>query len=129
MQIFGAEDVAQRRLGQQPGRVMGVLHVGHRHGCVGHAVIDDGVHRDCHAVPRQHLPQTNKSINRVKIKTNAAGKSPLEKKNTNLLGWNVEDSGTQVHFGVSLDTRQDEEDSWGAMKGNDVSYYDDVLYL
>ena len=80
MQIFGAEDVAQRRLGQQPGRVMGVLHVGHRHGCVGHAVIDDGVHRDCHAVPRQHLPQTNKSINRVKIKADTTGKFPLEKK-------------------------------------------------
>lgn len=33
---------------------------------------------------------------------------------TDLLGRNVENPGTQVHFGVSLDARQDKKDAWPA---------------
>lgn len=38
--------------------MVGVLHVRHGHGGVRHAVIDDRVHRDGHAVPREHLQGT-----------------------------------------------------------------------
>ena len=56
MQVLGAEHVAQRGLGQQPGRVVGVLHVGHADGGVADPVVDDGVHGHGDAVLGQHLP-------------------------------------------------------------------------
>ena len=56
MQVLGAEHVAQCGLGEQAGRVVGVLHVGHADGGVADPVVDDGVHRDGDAVLGQHLP-------------------------------------------------------------------------
>jgi hypothetical protein len=50
-----AHDVAQGGLGEEAGRVVGVLHVGDGHGGVGDAVVDDGVHRHGHAVLGQNL--------------------------------------------------------------------------
>ena len=55
MQVLGSQDVPQRRLSQQPRRVVRVLHVGHRHRRVRHAVVDDGVHGHRDGVPREHL--------------------------------------------------------------------------
>lgn len=55
MQGPRAHGVAERRLGEQPGAVVGVLHVGDRDRGVVHAIIDDRVHRHGHAVLRQHL--------------------------------------------------------------------------
>ena len=44
MERLGAEDVPQGGLGQQPGGVVGVLHVCHRDGGVGDPVVDHRVH-------------------------------------------------------------------------------------
>ena len=58
MKILGAEDVPQSGLGQQPGAVVGVLHVGHAHGGVTDPVVDHRVHRHRHAVLGQDLTET-----------------------------------------------------------------------
>ena len=50
MQGLGAEDVPQRGLCQQPSGVVGVLHVGHGDGGVGHPIVDHSVHRHGHRV-------------------------------------------------------------------------------
>ena len=55
VQILGAEDGPEGCLGQQLGAVVGVLHVGHTHRGVADPVVDHRVHRDRHAVLRQHL--------------------------------------------------------------------------
>ena len=44
MQVLGTQDIPQGSLGQQPGGVVGVLHVGHGDGGVGHPVEHHGVH-------------------------------------------------------------------------------------
>ena len=55
MKILGAEDVPQSGLGQQPGAVVGVLHVGHAHGGITDPVVDHRVHRHRDTVLGQHL--------------------------------------------------------------------------
>ena len=55
MEVLRAEDVPERGLRQQPGGVVGVLHVGHRHSGVGHPVVDHGVHGNRHRVFGQDL--------------------------------------------------------------------------
>ena len=55
MKVLGAEDVPQSRLGQQPGAVVGVLHVGHAHGGVTDPVVNHRVHRHRDTVLGQHL--------------------------------------------------------------------------
>ena len=50
MERLGAEDVPQGGLGQQPGGVVGVLHVGHGDGGVGHPIVHHGINTHCHRV-------------------------------------------------------------------------------
>lgn len=50
-----AHYVPEGGLGEQPRRVVGVLHVRDRNGGVGDAVVDHRVHRDRHAVLCQNL--------------------------------------------------------------------------
>ena len=54
-EVLGAEDVTQSCLSEQAGRPMRVLDVGDRDGCVGDAVVDDGVDGYCHRILRQDL--------------------------------------------------------------------------
>ena len=54
-EVLGAEDVAERGLCEQAGRVMGVLDVRYRHRRVADSVIDDRVHRYRHRVLGQNL--------------------------------------------------------------------------
>ena len=107
VQILCAQNVAQRRLSQKSSRMMCVFNVGHRNGRVRHAKINHGVHRNRHAVLGQHLRGVfffsdliiyNKWIDWFSL--------------ANLLRWNVKHSRTQIHFGVSLDARQYEENSF-----------------
>ncbi len=111
VQVLGAQNVAQRRLGQEASRVMGVLHVGHRHGRVRHAKVNDGVHRHRHAVLGQHLNTGRQLGQCVSSLVWFFWGGTIVILGSNLLGRNVEDSRTQIHFGVSLDARQDEENS------------------
>ena len=107
VQILCAQNVAQRRLSQKSSRMMGVFNVGHRNGRVRHAKINHGVHRHRHAVLGQHLPGFfffNLFISQFNIIINGLL--------ANLLRWNVKHSRTQIHFGVSLDARQYEENSF-----------------
>ena len=55
VQVFCPKDVPQGGLGQQPGGVVGVLHVGHADRGVADPVVDHGVHRDRHRVLGQNL--------------------------------------------------------------------------
>lgn len=77
-----AQHVAQRRLRQQAGGVVGVLHIRHRHGGIVNAVVDDGVDRHGHRVLGEHL-----------------------------LRRHVERQRAQVHLRVVLDAGQDEENA------------------
>jgi len=54
-EVLGAEDVAERGLCEQAGRMMGVLDVGDRHDRAADPVVDDRVDRHRHRVLRQHL--------------------------------------------------------------------------
>lgn len=58
MQVLRSEHIPEGGLGEEPRRVVGVLHVGHAHGRVAHTVVDDGVHAHRHGVLRQHLQVT-----------------------------------------------------------------------
>ncbi len=58
MQGLCTQDVSQGRLGQQPGGVVRVLHVGHGDGGIGDAVVDDGIDGHCHGVSGQDLHTT-----------------------------------------------------------------------
>lgn len=60
MKRSGAQHVAQSRLSQQTGGVVRVSDVRHGYRGVGHAVVDDSIHRHCHAVFGQHLTITKK---------------------------------------------------------------------
>ena len=50
VKVLSAEDVPQGGLGEQPGAVVGVLHVGHADGGVTDPVVDYRVHRHRYAV-------------------------------------------------------------------------------
>ena len=65
MQTLGAKNVPQCSLCQQPCRMMRILHVGHRHRGVAHAVVHDGVHADGDGVFGQDLAMTK--VSRVAI--------------------------------------------------------------
>ena len=60
VKIFRSENVPERSLCQKPSRVVSVLHVGHRHRGVGHAVVDDGVDGHRHGVTSKHLRPARK---------------------------------------------------------------------
>ena len=60
MQVLGTQDVPQRGLSEEACRVVGVLHVGHRHGGIGHAVVDDSIHAHCHRVLGENLQNHKK---------------------------------------------------------------------
>ena len=55
MQVFCPKDVSQGGLGQQPCRVVSVLHICHRDRGVGHPVVDHSVHWHCHWISCQNL--------------------------------------------------------------------------
>ena len=57
MKTFGAKNVSQRGLSQQPGGVVSVLDVGDRHGCVGYAVVHNSVHGHRDRVLGQNLDE------------------------------------------------------------------------
>jgi len=54
-EVLGAEDSAQRGLGEQTGRPGRVLDVAHRYRGVRHSVVDHRIHRHRHRVLRQNL--------------------------------------------------------------------------
>ena len=83
MKAFGTQDVPQRGLGQQPRWVMGVLHIGHWDCGIAHSVVDDSVYRHGDGVPGQDFLRRHSQGN-----------------------------GTQVHFLIWLDTRENKEDTW-----------------
>ena len=62
MQILGTQDVPQRGLGQQTRGVVSVLHVGHWDGGIGHAVVDDSIHRHRHRVLGENLQNHKKRL-------------------------------------------------------------------
>ena len=55
MEVLSAEDVPECGLCQEPGGVVGILHVSDGYGGVGDSVVDHRVHGHCHGVPGQHL--------------------------------------------------------------------------
>ena len=55
MKVFRPQNVPERRLRQQPRRVMRVLHVGDGDCGVGDAVVDNRVYRHCHRILGQNL--------------------------------------------------------------------------
>lgn len=66
MQMPGAHRVAQRRLGQQPCGMVGILDVGNRHGRIRDAIVNDRVHRHGDTVFGQHLDERKqKKVSRV----------------------------------------------------------------
>lgn len=50
-----AHYVPQSCLRQEPGWVMGVLHIRYWHGGIRYAIVHHRIHRHCYAVLRQHL--------------------------------------------------------------------------
>ena len=67
MEILGAEHAGQGRLGEQRGRVVGVLHVGLGHGGVGDAIVDDSIHRDGDRVLGQDLGEVGGSWRQLEV--------------------------------------------------------------
>lgn len=57
-----AHRVPERGLGEQSGRVVGILDIGHAHRRIGDPVIYDGIHGHGHAVLREHLQVENNYI-------------------------------------------------------------------
>ena len=57
MEVLGAQDVPQCGLGQHPGAVVTVLHVGHRNRGVRDSEEHDCVNRHSHAVLGQNLEE------------------------------------------------------------------------
>ena len=55
MEVPGSENIPESGLCQETGGVVGVLHVSHGYGGVGHPVVDHRVHGYRHGVPGQHL--------------------------------------------------------------------------
>ena len=80
-----------------PGAGVGVLHVGHADGGVADSVVDHRVHRDRHAVLRQHLD--------THLHCTWAASWHLP----HLLGRHTEGDGPQVHSLVRLDAGKNEK--------------------
>ena len=60
---LGPQDVPKGGLGQEPGAVMCVFHIGHTYGGVTNSVVHHRVNRNCHAVLRQYLNITSFTFN------------------------------------------------------------------
>ena len=65
MEVFGAENVAQGRLGQEARRMVSIFHIGNRHGGVWHTVVDHCIHRYCYTVFGQNLQFSNQLVNEL----------------------------------------------------------------
>lgn len=75
-----AHRVPERGLGEQPGRVVGILDIGHTDCRIGDTVINYGIHGHGHAILGQHL----------KCKTQSSGSainSPSKPTIARLLNW------------------------------------------
>ena len=55
VEVLCAQNIPECGLGQQPGGVVGILHVGHGYGGVGDPVVHHSIHRHRHRVLGQDL--------------------------------------------------------------------------